>query len=86
MKFDFSIEFKQGHTNVIANALSIKDIVENNDINTFTPNGDLMDQIKFSWQPNTLLQELIYDIQYNETFIDIIHGNKVFCTEKDDWW
>lgn len=37
MEFDFSIEFKQGHTNVAADALSRKDIVENMAITTLIP-------------------------------------------------
>jgi len=40
-----------------------KDIVENNVITTFTPEGDLMDKIKLSWQHKTLLQQLIQDIK-----------------------
>jgi len=48
MEFDFSIEFKQGHTNVVADALSRKDIVENMVITTLTPNDDLMDKIILS--------------------------------------
>jgi len=63
MEFDFSIEFKQGHTNVATDALSRKDIVENMVITTLTPNADLMDKIILSWQQDIFLQQLIHDIQ-----------------------
>jgi len=63
MEFDFSIDIKQGHTNVVVDALSRKDIVENMAITSLTPNTDLMDKIILSWQQDIFLQQLIHDIQ-----------------------
>jgi len=63
MEFVFSIEVKQSHTYLVADALSRKDIVENMAITTFTPDSDLIEKIKLSWKHNTLLQQLIHDIQ-----------------------
>jgi len=65
MEFDFSIEFKQGNADLAADALSRQDMADRNAISTITPESDLMDRIKLSWQQNIHLQQIIQELQVN---------------------
>ena len=67
MEFDFSIEYRQGKENVVANALSRVETMECQALITHQIQSDLLERIKLTWSTDPHLQKLISDLQYSAT-------------------
>jgi len=62
MEFDFTIEYRQGKENVVADALSRRDVVECKGLITLQLQSELLQK---SWITNVQLQKLITELKAN---------------------
>ena len=65
MEFDFTIEYRRGKENVVANALSRKDVVECKGLITLQLQSELIQEVQQSWITDIHLQKLITELKAN---------------------
>lgn len=66
MQYDFSIEYKKGKENKVADALSRLPLVELTALTLSTMKTDLLNLIMLSWEKNPSLKELIQSLMKGE--------------------
>ncbi|WVZ15235.1 hypothetical protein V8G54_012801 [Vigna mungo] len=75
MEFDFNIEYKQGHENIAADALSR---IECATLFTHQPTFELLESIKDTWQTDIDLKRIITELQVNN------NTHKQFSWQKEE--